>query len=364
MRMKAQLIDLIYEAAFVPELWPAALEQLASISQSVGSALFVFADGQPARGRAIESQRELLDEFLASDTYRLSTGVLRMCSAQPASFLDVDSYMTPAEIEHDPMRIHLRSIGIGAHLCTAVPMPTGELTMFVQQRRLEDGAYETSRIDILDTLRPHLARASLMAARLSLKEARNTVTAMQALGLPSAVLAAGGRVLATNKLLDNLSSVFLAAARGQLAIKYDHADRLFQTAIQDISLSQASSVRSIPVPGHPDHPPMIINIVPLCRSAHEILSGGDILVTASSLNSSSLVPDPSILCGLFDLTPAEARLAAALTSGKSLKTAAAEQGIKFSSGRAYLERIFAKTGTHRQGELVALLKSANKAPGS
>ena len=36
--------------------------------------------------------------------------------------------------------------------------------------------------------------------------------------------------------------------------------------------------------------------------------------------------------------------------------------MSFSSGRSYLERILAKTGTHQQSELVALLKSATTFP--
>jgi DNA-binding CsgD family transcriptional regulator len=60
---------------------------------------------------------------------------------------------------------------------------------------------------------------------------------------------------------------------------------------------------------------------------------------------------------LFDLTPAEARLAAALSSGMALKDAALHQGIRFSTARSYLEIIFRKTRTRQQSQLVALLKS-------
>jgi DNA-binding CsgD family transcriptional regulator len=60
---------------------------------------------------------------------------------------------------------------------------------------------------------------------------------------------------------------------------------------------------------------------------------------------------------LFDLTPAEARIAAALASGMALKDAAALHGIRFSTARSYLEGIFRKTGVRQQSQLVALLKS-------
>lgn len=42
----------------------------------------------------------------------------------------------------------------------------------------------------------------------------------------------------------------------------------------------------------------------------------------------------------------------------SVNEAAAANGITVKTGRTYLERIFAKAGTHDQSQLVALLKSA------
>ncbi|RUY35133.1 helix-turn-helix transcriptional regulator, partial [Mesorhizobium sp. M7A.F.Ca.CA.001.13.2.1] len=66
---------------------------------------------------------------------------------------------------------------------------------------------------------------------------------------------------------------------------------------------------------------------------------------------------------LFDLTPAEARLATELASGRSLKEVAAASNITVKTGRTYLERIFAKTETRQQSELVALLKSTEPLTG-
>ena len=57
----------------------------------------------------------------------------------------------------------------------------------------------------------------------------------------------------------------------------------------------------------------------------------------------------------YDLTPAEARLAAALAEGESLEEAAELLGITRNTARTHLKRIFAKTGTNRQGALVRLL---------
>jgi DNA-binding CsgD family transcriptional regulator len=55
------------------------------------------------------------------------------------------------------------------------------------------------------------------------------------------------------------------------------------------------------------------------------------------------------------LSEAEARLAARLASGEALEMVAEQFGIAKETGRSQLKSIFAKTGVHRQAELVALL---------
>lgn len=57
----------------------------------------------------------------------------------------------------------------------------------------------------------------------------------------------------------------------------------------------------------------------------------------------------------FELTEAEARLAARLAGGEGLRPAAHSLGITYGTARARLAEIFQKTDTRRQGELVNLL---------
>ncbi|WP_416193181.1 helix-turn-helix transcriptional regulator [Nitrobacter sp. TKz-YC01] len=104
-------------------------------------------------------------------------------------------------------------------------------------------------------------------------------------------------------------------------------------------------------------PALVVHVLPLFRSARDMMFGAEILVAATTLNPSSFVPSPTILMGLFDLTPAEVRLVTSLGRGLSLKAVAQENGIKFSTARSYLDKIFRRTGTNHQGQLVALLKA-------
>jgi DNA-binding CsgD family transcriptional regulator len=58
---------------------------------------------------------------------------------------------------------------------------------------------------------------------------------------------------------------------------------------------------------------------------------------------------------LFDLTLAEAELAVSLCGGLSPEEAALERGRAVSTVRTQIRSLFAKTGTHRQADLVGLL---------
>lgn len=62
--------------------------------------------------------------------------------------------------------------------------------------------------------------------------------------------------------------------------------------------------------------------------------------------------DVADLCRLYGLTRGEATLAVHLVQGKSIDEAAAELFISPHTARTHLKRIFMKTDTHRQTELV------------
>ncbi|CAN7595419.1 helix-turn-helix transcriptional regulator [Pararhizobium sp. LjRoot255] len=350
------VIGEIYEAAFIPEKWPHVLEQAVELSDGFSGQIFLFGDNFSPRGECLENVRPLFDDFISGDYWKFCDSAQQMCSLQPASFVHVDDFMTAEQIERDPARIRLRAAGIGAHLCTAIPIPSGEVITFVFQRRLNDGAFKQGAVDRLNELRPHLARASLVAARLRLERAETTVSALKSMNLPAAVMTASGRVLATNDLFDHKSGVFRPLAHGGMEISSTPSNKLFQQAL--VEYPYGSTIRSIPVPAKDGQPALVVHLLPLYRAAQDIFSGADILVVTTSVSASRLVPSPAILTSLFDLTPAEAKLAGLLTAGRSLKDAATECRITIKSARTYLERIFRKTGITQQSQLVALLQSA------
>src|SRR5690606_35577810 len=69
----------------------------------------------------------------------------------------------------------------------------------------------------------------------------------------------------------------------------------------------------------------------------------------------SAEPDPSVVAAAFELTPAEAQVAAQLARGVSAVEIAAERGVSTQTIRAQIRAVFEKTGIKRQSDLIRLL---------
>ena len=72
----------------------------------------------------------------------------------------------------------------------------------------------------------------------------------------------------------------------------------------------------------------------------------------------------SILSNLYQLTPAECRLADLLLQGRDLAEAATSMRITRGTARFMLKSVFRKTDTHRQSELTRFLLCLPNGPGA
>jgi len=112
------------------------------------------------------------------------------------------------------------------------------------------------------------------------------------------------------------------------------------------------------IPRRSQKRPYEVLVVPLVSgSTLEPSSDPGILVF---LNDPEDRPVPAVesVRVLFDLTPAEARMAVALTAEKTIEEAADEFGISVNTARTQVKSILSKTGVRRQTELVRLLSAS------
>jgi DNA-binding CsgD family transcriptional regulator len=90
------------------------------------------------------------------------------------------------------------------------------------------------------------------------------------------------------------------------------------------------------------------------REARDIFAGIGAMIVATRVEAPRL-PFADLLGGLFDLTPAESRLARAIAGGVTIQAYAATAMVSAETVRTQLKSVMSKTGTHRQTDLVRLL---------
>jgi DNA-binding CsgD family transcriptional regulator len=355
-----QLIDRIYEAAFIPELWPSVIERIGQISGAKSGSLLIMDGASEPRWKATDLVEEALGSFIETGTWRTCAMAATAPRLLRQGFVLDAEVLEPDVLALDPAHRMQRALGLGSQLACVIEMPTTEFVVWTLEHELHAGAPGSETVERLNELIGHLSRAGLIAARLGLEKAKATVFALQSLGLPAAVLSGSGKVTAANPLLEGMPSLFVPTAYGGLGLDDTVANQLFAEAVQAVLHADGAPLQSIPVRAKAGRPPAVVHVLPVRRSARDVFSGADILVVATAVGSGPGGPSTSILAGLFDLTPAEARVAIDLTAGLTLAQVAQRSGITTKTARTYLERIFAKTGTHRQVELVAMLNAVSQ----
>jgi FixJ family two-component response regulator len=98
-------------------------------------------------------------------------------------------------------------------------------------------------------------------------------------------------------------------------------------------------------------------------SGRAALSIAMVPVSAEPVTAALFVSDPErracagdeLLCRQYGLTPAEARVACLLMQGQSVSEIASELEISLNTARTHLKRVYSKTSTRGQGDLVSLL---------
>jgi DNA-binding CsgD family transcriptional regulator len=107
-----------------------------------------------------------------------------------------------------------------------------------------------------------------------------------------------------------------------------------------------------------DKLPVIVRIWPYEGLEHPPALEVRALLTLNALGPRSAGPPPAVVAKAFHLTPSEAKLACIIARGAPPFIAARELKISRETARNQLKVVFAKTNTHRQSELVALLWQA------
>ena len=356
--MAEDLIESIYEAAAVPTLWPDVLSRVSERVKGSGGVLLAARNGYD---RLISSPNlaHAVDEFMNDGWAARDPRLPRALALNHPGFINDGDLLTDEEIATNEVYANFfRPHGIGYMAATMIHSPSGDFIGAVFERHQDDGPVPRETVAFLDTLRPHLARASLLAFRIGFEQARAQAEALQAMGLPAAVLRHNGGILAANALFQALIPAVAQDRRNRVVLTNGNADGLLAATLAQYrggGLTMGSA--SIPLPAQDERPPMIVHVVPVRGAAHDIFSQSAMLLLITPVDRAA-VPTAEVLQGLFDLTPAEARVARGVGLAQSIDALAIAQGVSRETVRSQLKQVLAKTGLGRQAELVSLLAGA------
>ncbi len=185
----------------MPELWPKALAEMAKLVDGAFASLVTF-DGSVLRWTGTPEAIELIDSFKTVEATIPNRRILSAIQKKPPGFITDADLLTDEQIESDPFYTEfLRPRGYGWMVGNVFDAPTGELICLSAERRLDRGPVEPRYVAALDRLRPHYARAAMLAARLGLERAAAMTKMLDLLRLPAAVLQQSGAVFAANESL-------------------------------------------------------------------------------------------------------------------------------------------------------------------
>ena len=179
---------------------------------------------------------------------------------------------------------------------------------------------------------------------------------LNAMRLPAIALDRHGFVVDANAATEVVFDDNIKIKDRRLFVRDPNSRTLLKEAIDQLTRPpnlNALLVEPVIVP-RMDKLPVIVRIWPFEGPSHSPAQEVCALLTLNALGPRP-GPPAAILAKTFCLTPSEAKLACIIARGVPPYIAARELKISRETARNQLKSVFAKTDTHRQSELVALL---------
>lgn len=256
-------------------------------------------------------------------------------------------------VETDPVvgrtdfyRNFLAQNGLRHFIHVLLPQAQGRIAFFCLVREDDQQGFSSDEVELIEALMPHLHRA-VRRAPASLHPSLFETSSYGLLLLdPRGVVTASNPI--ARRLLESGDGMAVDAC-GELELRGHSAlSRLIggmnKQGPQVLRLDRHSG--ELPVDA-------MLSPVPAEWLALGSRPPAALLVLNDPLTVS--LPDLAVLMELYDLTPREARFAAAFVEARGLNPVSERLGIARETARRHLKSLFEKTSTHSQSELMHLL---------
>jgi DNA-binding CsgD family transcriptional regulator len=358
--MPDSLEDLIYECAFVPELWSKALERLAGIADARGGGLY-FPGPEGMRWMASDGLQELVADYIGGNWSARTKRRARICGLQMKGFVGDREIFSQEELEQDPIyREFLWPRGFGWAAAARLAIGRDKDVIIGLERDYARGPLERATLERLNELHSYLARASLIASRLRLERARLVSEALALMGMPALVVDFQGRVLAANELVEALPDFVRWLATDRIVLKDNRADTSLKDALRRLACGAEASKHSFSAHAQDGDDRMVVHVIPIRGMARDIFGDGAAMVVLAPLGARKAPPPIELIRSMFGLTPREARIAQGIAKGATLDEIAAEGSVTRNTVRTQLRAVLEKTGCSRQAEVAMLLNRLDR----
>jgi DNA-binding CsgD family transcriptional regulator/PAS domain-containing protein len=366
-----RLIERVYAAPGSAEGWRAFLLDLSNSFDGSGASFISHdftshqANVSVTAGFAPEDIRTYEAHWAALDPWARSPGVRHLLSGSVAvgEQLVTDSAMKRTAFynefgrQHDVVRCITGTIEITDHRTSVVSVNRSE-------RRPSFGPEETA---LLSELMPHLLRALQIHRRLAEAQALadGSRTALDLLAHGVLLLDTAGQIMFANRTAEEILRAHdgLTVHRNELfGARVNETTALRKLIADAVATSggEGTGAGGLMLIGRPSgRSPLRVLVTPVARRHVLMGAAGAAACLFITDPDHSPVPGAVHLQRAFGLSAAETRVAAALLDGERVDRLADRLCISRNTARTHLQRLFAKTATSRQADLIRVLLGAH-----
>jgi DNA-binding CsgD family transcriptional regulator len=362
----SSLIGTVYDAALDASLWPAALGKVRAF---VGgqAAVLCWKDAASKCGCGDHQDGGLdphyiqlyFETYIKMDPY--STGQFFAEIGQPVAIGDL---APPEDILGTRFyREWVRPQGLVDCVVSPLHKSSTSAALVGVFRHERHGAADDKSRRRLRLIVPHLRRAAVIGKTVDLKTSAGAALADTLDGISAAMLLvdARGRIIHTNASGHALlaDGYLLRASGGKLASIDARADQALHEAFLAAGGGDVGvDTKGIAVPLMTrDGVRYLAHVLPLTSGARRKAGTSYAAVAAVFVHKAALeTPSlPEIIAKTFKLTPSELRVLLGIVEVGGVPATAAALGIGEATVKTHLLRLYAKTNTRRQAELVKLV---------
>ena len=366
----SELLDLvgeIYDCTIAPAQWPNTLERIAR--RLGGCCAVITLNPREIRGFALKAQWNVNPEHEQT----LRENFAENPALSSLWYYGIDETFTaydfcgPQYVQGGWHRRVQAPFGYGDTALAFLSKSERHFGSIAIMRDLHLAGFPSEAIAELRALVPHIRRAAMIADLLEARVlARDTLSATLDLMNAGVVLTeADGRIVHANAVAERLIDSRNALRRDGDELTARDAQSAAELR-QAISLAASGTTLDVPKSGitlalkAADGHDLAAWVLPLDRGLRRDLSAGfaaRAAVFIRELGDTAPIP-AELFVRRYAITAAECRVLVLIVQGMTVAETAESLGISVTTTKTHLTRLFHKTGTQRQSDLVRLAMSA------